>query len=220
MKCYKIFLQIDSKWSYYMSMLRKKSATALKENMMKGRVYRRNELAAWTKAVDRDLKTLTETGEVVKAGAGLYYRPKTSPYGPLPADERELIRAFLGDDNFLSVSPNLYSQLGVGLTQVYNTTTVYNRKRHETVTLDGKRFEFRRPRDFPRKLSVEFLLVDLLDNLNRLPEDTSAVTERIKAKSRSVDAHELVRAARRYGKVATKRFFDGLNLRDEHDLSA
>ena len=187
------------------------SADNLVARLKRGRVYRREELAAFSRAVDRDLKTLVEKQVLRKVGAGLYHYPKQSPYGELPADERELARAFLKSDDFLLVSPNMYNELGVGLTQAYHTLTVYNRKRHATVVLDGRRFEFKRPKDFPRKLTQEYLMVDLLDNLSRLPEETSRVADRLKERLADVDREAVLTAARSYGKVATRKFFEGLS---------
>jgi hypothetical protein len=37
-----------------------------------------------------------------------------------------LVESFLKDSDFLMVKPNLYNTLGLGLTQLYNTTWVYN----------------------------------------------------------------------------------------------
>ena len=176
--------------------------------MKRGRVYRRDELALHSGAIDRDLKTLVELGEVKKAGAGLYYRPRLSRFGQLPAEDYELVRSFLKDDDFLLISPNVYNGLGVGLTQVYNTIIVYNRRRHEHVMLDGRSFAFKRPRNYPWKLSKEYLFVDLLNNLDLLTEGTTSVKERIKERMSEMDCGTLLRMARRYGKVATRVFFE------------
>lgn len=68
------------------------------------------------------------------------------------------------------VSPNAYNSLGVGTTQLYDKTVVYNHKRHGTFSLGGRNFEFRMKPTFPKALSKEFLLVDLVNNLDRLAE--------------------------------------------------
>ena len=87
-----------------------------------------------------------------------------------------LIGAFLGDDRFLLVSPNAYNGLGVGTTQLYNTPVVYNHKRHGIFELDGRPYDFRLRPSFPKQVSEEFLLVDLLHNAERLAEDSDAVS--------------------------------------------
>ena len=51
----------------------------------------------------------------------MYYVSKASVFWKAPADERELISAFLKDDRFLVMSLSDYNALGVGTTQLYNT---------------------------------------------------------------------------------------------------
>jgi hypothetical protein len=97
--------------------------------------------------------------------------------------------------------------LGVGTTQLYDKTVVYNHKRHGQFSLGGRTFDFRVKPVFPRKLSKEFLLVDLINNLDRLAESRDEVLARVKERAASLDMPRLQRAARGYGNVRTKRFF-------------
>ena len=60
-------------------------------------------------------------------------------------------------------SPNLYNLLGLGTTQLYNRRVVYNQKRHGTFDVGGSVYRFERRMNIPRKLSKEFLLVDLVN---------------------------------------------------------
>jgi hypothetical protein len=128
--------------------------------------------------------------------------------GPAPAKSEELVRAFLSDGAFLLLSFNEYNLLGLGLTQLHNQQFVYNRKRYGDFVLDGKRFSFRRPRDFPEKLSKEFLFVDLLNNREELSGDTRELEKLVALKARETDQVALRKAATKYGKVATRRFFE------------
>jgi len=180
----------------------------LKRHLRPGRVYRRADLARWSKSVDRHARELVDLGTLQKLQNGLYYYPQASVFGPVPADERELVRSFLKEDDFLLTSPNAYNTLGLGTTQLYNTRVVYNHKRHGLFTLGGIPFQFRRKPRFPRKLSEEFLLVDLLNNLPTLAEDTEALRMRARVKANELSASKLRLAARNYGKVATRKFFD------------
>jgi len=180
----------------------------LKRHLHPGRVYRRADLTQWSKSVDRHARALIDQGVLQKLRNGLYYCPKASVFGRVPADERELVRTFLKEDDFLLTSPNAYNTLGLGTTQLYNTRVVYNHKRHGRFTLGGLPFDFRRKPRFPRQLTEEFLLVDLMNNLSDLAEDPAAVCDRARAKARELDAARLRRAARDYGKVATRKFFD------------
>ncbi|MBV2137120.1 MAG: hypothetical protein KUF79_09955 [Candidatus Thiodiazotropha sp. (ex Ctena orbiculata)] len=180
----------------------------LKRHLRPGRVYRRADLAKWSKSVDRHARELVEEGVLQKLQNGLYYYPQASAFGPVPADERELVRSFLKEDDFLLTSPNDYNTLGLGTTQLYNSRVVYNHKRHGHFTLGGLPFEFRRKPRFPRQLSEEFLLVDLLNNLPLLAEETDTLRERARTKAKQMNTGKLRLAARHYGKVATRKFFD------------
>ena len=180
----------------------------LKKHLRPGRVYRRPELAQWSKSVDRHARELVEQGVLQKLQNGLYYYPRHSAFGQVPADEQELVRRFLKEDDFLLTSPNAYNALGLGTTQLYNTRVVYNHKRHGRFTLGGLPFEFRRKPRFPRKLSEEFLLVDLLNNLPALAEDADVLRARTRGKAKELNESKLRLAARDYGKVATRKFFD------------
>lgn len=174
-----------------------------------GSVYRREMLLPFSKAVDRALETLVEKGKLQKLAGGLYYKPATSMFGPLPPKDGDLVQCFLRDNHFLLYSWHRYNALGLGLTQLYNRVVVLNRKRHGVFQLGNKVFDFRRPnKGFPNKLSLEFLLVDLVNNLNELAEDTSFVKERIKNTLDHFDQQKVLIMAREYGKVSTKHFFE------------
>jgi glutamine synthetase type III len=127
-------------------------------------------------------------------------------FGQAPAEDDKLVATFLKDGHFLLASPNAYNSLGVGTTQLYNETVVYNRKRHGDFVLGGRKFAFRL-KPFPKSLSKEFLLVDLVNNLDQLAESKEEVLARVRERVASYDASRLHRAAQNYGKVRTKKFF-------------
>src|SRR2546428_7718586 len=178
-----------------------------KKHLKRGNVYRRDELAQWSKSVDRHLGALVNDGTLQKLSQGVYYYPKESVFGQTPPEEKVLVRKFLKDDRFLLASPNAYNGLGVGTTQLYDQTVVYNHKRHGRFSLGGRTFDFRVKPSFPRKLTGEFLLVDLVNNIDRLAESRNEVLARVKERAASYDAPRLERAAREYGNVRTKKFF-------------
>jgi hypothetical protein len=180
---------------------------ALKKHLRPGQVYRREDLAQWTNAVDRHLKQLQDDGTLTKLAPGLYSFPKETVFGKAPAEDDKLVGTFLRDHRFLLASPNAYNSLGVGTTQLYNKTVVYNHKRHGLFTLGGRTFDFRVKPAFPRTLSPEFLLVDLVNNVDRLAESKNEVLARVKERAASSDKSRLQRAARDYGNVRTKKFF-------------
>jgi len=186
----------------------------LKQHLRPGRVYRREDLARWSNAVDRHIKALVEEGTLTKLAGGLYMRPKQTVFGKAPPDDTELVSGFLKDRRFLLASPNVYNALGVGTTQLYDKTVVYNHKRHGSFTLGGRTFDFRVKPSFPRKLTREFLLVDLVNNLDRLAESHEEVLTRVKLRAARLDAQRLQRAARDYGNVKTRKLFAQVLRRD------
>jgi hypothetical protein len=181
-----------------------KNAEKLKDAMQPGQVYRRQDLEDSSTAVDRDLKTLVARGDVQKLAGGLYYRPGKNPFGVTPPDDRGLVRAFLKTDDFLLTSYNHFNQLGLGLTQVYNHYVVYNHKRSGDFTLGGKRFMFRMLPAYPHELSKEFLLVDLLNNLKRLPDNTDLVRRNLKSRLGEFNPEAVRECLAQYGRPASR----------------
>jgi hypothetical protein len=179
----------------------------LKRHLKPGKVYRRTELANWSKSVDRHLEELLQEGTLQKLSQGLYYYPKETAFGKMPPDENMLVESFLKDHRFLLSDSNAYNSLGVGTTQLYNVRTVYNHKRHGEFKLGNRTFDFRIKPHFPKKLTTEFLLVDLVNNLNSLAENSSEVLEKLADKVAEMDNKKLSYAVAEYGNVKTKKLF-------------
>ena len=189
----------------------------LKKHLKRGEVYRRSDLSQWSKAVDRHVSTLVKEGTLQKLKTGLYYYPNESVFGSLPPEEASLVSTFLKDDYFLVTSPNDYNSLGVGTTQLYNKRVVYNHKRHGEFKLGGRTFTFQVKHRFPKKPTTEFLLVDLVSNLDKLAEDTEFVLNNVRAKIKSMDMKKLKRAVHEFGSVSAKTFFMPL-LKQQEEL--
>ena len=181
----------------------------LKRHLKPGNAYRRGDLARWTTSVDRHLKQLVESGTLNKLSGGLYAYPKETVFGPAPASDKEVIGAFLKGDVFLLASPNAYNSLGVGTTQLYDKSVVYNHKRHGEFQLGNRRFAFRVKPRFPKALTKEFLLVDLVNNVDQLAEAKEEVLKRVMQRAASSDQRRLRRAVREYGNERTKKMFEG-----------
>ena len=179
----------------------------LKRHLKRGKVYRREELAQWSKSVDRHLEALTKDGTLQKVAPGMYYYPELSSFGPAPAKEDELVRKYLKDNRFLVMTPNLYNRLGVGTTQLYNTRTVYNSKRHGEVMFGNRKFSFHRKPHFPNKITPEFLAVDLVNNLDKLAEDKQEVLLKLSNKLPSLNMKSLKQAVSTYGSAKAKKVF-------------
>lgn len=182
----------------------------LKRHLKPGAVYRRADLAKWSKSVDRHARELVEEGTLQKLRNGLYYCPKPSLFGDVPADDKQLVKSFLKDDDFLLTSPNAYNALGLGTTQLYNTRVVYNHKRHGVFELGGKKFDFRRKPRFPNKITLEFLLVDLVNNLKSLAEDHQLLQKKAREKAATMEKTKLKRAVKKYATEASKKYFESV----------
>jgi len=185
-----------------------KNLENLKKHLRPGQVYRRSDLEKWSKSVDRDLASLVNEGTLEKVRRGLYEYPKKSRFGMLPPSPKKLVKAFLKDDHFLLTSPNDYNSLGMGTTQLYNVYYVYNHKRHGRFDLDGQVFEFKSKPRFPKKATKEFLLVDLVNNLNTLAEDQEDVLKRVQKKVSDFDSKRLSSAVKKFAKISTRKFFE------------
>ena len=180
----------------------------LKRHLKRGKVYRRADLSKWSKSVDRHLGELVSNGTLQKLSQGLYFYPEVTVFGQAPPEDEALVRTFLKDDRFLVTSFNSYNALQVGTTQLYNLKTVYNHKRHGDFNLGGKTFSFRVKPHFPLKATPEFLLVDLLNNLDQLAEDPKEVFSRVKYRAQTMDARKLKKSLRDYGNAKAKRLLE------------
>lgn len=188
----------------------------LKGHLRRGQVYRRADLGRWSNAVDRHLKQLVSEGTLQKMSQGLYYYPKETVFGAAPPDEAALVRTFLKDDDFLITSPNSYNTLEVGTTQLYNKRVVYNHKRHGEFELGGRKFFFHMKPKFPKKLTPEFMLVDLVNNLDSLAEDKTAVLAKVKERVEKLDTAKLKRTVLAYGGSKARKIFLPI-LEDQND---
>jgi hypothetical protein len=191
-----------------------KKVGELNKHLKEGKTYRRAELALWSNAVDRHISLLVKEGVLEKLSAGLYYVPKKTIFGVAPPEDESLVRTFLKEDDFLLTSPNAYNSLGVGTTQLYNTRVVYNHKRHGEFELGGKKFFFHSKHRFPKKLTKEFLLVDLINNLKNLAEDSNEVLKKVFAKVQSMDKKQLKHSLNNYGSARTKALLNPLLTKD------
>ncbi|MBE9044029.1 hypothetical protein IQ255_06360 [Pleurocapsales cyanobacterium LEGE 10410] len=179
----------------------------LKQHLHSGKVYRRSDLQKWSDSVDLHLEQLQEEGLLQEFAEGLYYQPKKTAFGYAPPKDEELVRAFLDGDDFLITSYNAYNSLGVGTTQLYNETLVYNRKRNEKVKLNGRIFDFRVKSYVPESASSEFLMVDLVDNIERLAENVDLVLNQIRKAVSSLESSTLLANVDHSESDRTKEFF-------------
>ena len=182
----------------------------LRQHIEPGQVYRRSDLEYYSSAIDRHLGILTRDGSLVKLNQGLYYAPIFSKFGMVPPEDKVLVKSFLKDSDFLMVKPNLYNTLGLGLSQLYNTTWVYNHKRKGEFKLNGKTFEFKIKSSFPNQLTKEFLLVDLLNNLDELADDKDQTLKNLPKNLNDINDDELMRVTQQHGSGRTKQLLKSI----------
>ena len=181
------------------------SLDTLTSKLKRGEVYRREELAKYSKSVDRHVQQLLRSGTLKKVSPGAYYYPKKTAFGDAPPDDWSLVSQFLKDDHFLITSPNAYNNLGLGTTQLYNQRFVYNHKRHGDFKLGNRNFSFRVKPRFPKKMTEEFLLVDLMNNLDTLAEDSQVVFAKLIEKIKTMNVEKMKRNILEYGSMKTKK---------------
>lgn len=182
----------------------------IKTHLNPGQVYRRSDIEKWSNAVDRHLNQLQKEKVLFKLSGGMYYCPKESPFGPVPPSDNELVKAFLKDDRFLIMTPNAYNSLGVGTTQLYNETIVYNHKRHGVFQFGMRSFRFVVKHHFPPNLFEEFLLVDLVNHIDQLAENRARVLSLVKIKAQSMNHEHLKDALLYYGGVRAKKMLKSI----------
>jgi hypothetical protein len=136
---------------------------AAEPNLEPGRAYRTRELRRWSANPTRLARRLVREGRLREAAHGLFYAPVESRFGPAPARDEEILRAFLDDDRFVITGPPRWNALGLGSTAMFAATLVYNTRRTGDFTFDGRRFLLRRVL-FPESPPPEWFVVDLLQH--------------------------------------------------------
>jgi hypothetical protein len=187
----------------------------LKRHLKRGSVYRRDDLTKWSTSVDRHLAQLVQEGTLEKLSQGLYYYPQKTAFGNTPPEEKKLLNSFLKDSRFLVTSPNLYNSLGLGTTQLYNRRVVYNSKRHGEIKLGNRTFDFQIKPHFPSKVTPEFLLVDLVNNIDHLAEDRDIVLQQVVSKIKEMKSVKFGSTLEKYGTAKTKKLL-GLLIESLH----
>ena len=174
----------------------------------KGRVYRTRDLAVFGSNPTRLAKRLLEEGVLVQLAQGLFHAPETSRFGPLPPSTREVLRSFLGTDDFLITGPALWAALGLGVKPTSAAVTLaYNAKRSGDFQLGDHDYHLRRVR-YPEHPSREWFVVDLVEHAAMASRTTEELEAPIVAAIRSArfDAGRLLAAGAEYGTLGTRAY--------------
>jgi len=145
-----------------------------------------------------------------EAAHGLFYAPVESRFGPAPARDEELLRAFLDGGPSVITGPPRWNALGLGSTAMFAATLAYNTQRTGEFTLDGRRFLLRRVL-FPEDPPPEWFVVDLLQHHEMAGTSLAELTIRLTATLHEGrwDAERLRDMADKYGTKATLALVEG-----------
>jgi hypothetical protein len=182
-----------------------KKPSPLVRHLRSGQIYRRSELSNYSTAIDREIAQLLAAGCLGKLAQGLYYVPIKSVFGPLPPSIEESIAAFLNTRNFLLFSPSLYNAVGLGTIQFYNSIWIYNHKRHGIFKVGNLEYDFQIKRRFPKKITTEFLFVDMINNIDELAEDRNTVLTKAHERVKTMDMPKLRHAIKQYANATARK---------------
>ncbi|WP_323816499.1 hypothetical protein [Cellvibrio sp. NN19] len=79
--------------------------------------------------------------------------------------------------------------------------------------LENCTFNFQMKPYFPKEVSKEFLLVDLVNSVNKLAENQDAVLECIRHVATSINSSSLKKDAQLYGGVRARKLFASMDGR-------
>ena len=177
---------------------------AAEPHLEPGRAYRTKELRRWSANPARLARRLVREGRLREAAHGLFYAPVESRFGPAPARDEEILRAFLDGDRFVITGPPRWNALGLGSTAMFAVTLVYNTQRTGDFTFDGRRFLLRRVL-FPESPPPEWFVVDLLQHHEMAGTSLADLEQRLTSTLREGrwDAKRLRDMADEYGTKAT-----------------
>ena len=174
-----------------------------------GRAYRTRDLRPFSANPTRLARRLVDEGKLREAAHGLYYAPVPTRFGPAPASDEALLRAYLGGERFLVTGPPCWNALGLGSTAMFAVALVYNTRRSGEFQLGGRRFLLRRVY-FPETPTAEWFIVDLLQHHDMAGVGLSVLREGLVATLRigRWDRARLREMAETYGTKATQALVD------------
>jgi Txe/YoeB family toxin of toxin-antitoxin system len=174
-----------------------------------GKVYRTRDLRTWGANLARLARRLIEEGELRPLAHGLFYHPKRSRFGPVPPEDAEIVRGFLGNDDFVLTGSPYWNAVGLGAQAVFPVVLVYNRERTGEFRLGARRYQLRRVR-FPDSPDREWYAVDLLEHHRMAGVSPSRLEAGLRAALREhrLDPETLRSRAREYATRKTQTLVD------------
>ena len=179
--------------------------TAATVQLDPGTVYRTAHLVRWGANPTRLARRLEGEGRLRRLSQGLYYAPRKTKFGEVPPSDEALLDAFFDGSPWIVTGPPRWNALGLGGTQLFARSLVYNTRRSGPRSVGGRWFEFRRVA-FPSEPSAEWFVVDLLRNAGRvgLERDELMVRLRSALLEGRFSSSKLQQMASRFGRRAEK----------------
>ncbi len=191
---------------------RKERLLKFVDSLKSRKVYRAKELQKYSSNLSRDLKDLVDHGLLGYVGYGLYYRIEKLGELELPPEEESLLSKFLNSKDYVLRTIGDFNSLRLGTTQhTPGLTMVYNSKKSGVFELGKRTYHFKR-RKFPNKNLNEFLLVDMLNNLEKVGVDREEFLTNLRRRwiDLTLDKNEVLKQAQKYGKYWVKKYFEGI----------
>jgi len=174
-----------------------------------GKTYRTRELRCFGKNPTRLARRLVREGKLQQAAHGLFYAPLNSRFGQAPPSDEELLRGFLGSDNFVITGPPKWNALGLGTTAMFAATLAYNHRRTGEFVFDARRFLLRRVY-FPEQPTPEWYVIDLLQHHDMAGVSLAELADRLVAtlKHQRWNQKRLLAMAEKYGTKTTLKLIE------------
>lgn len=168
--------------------------------LVPGTVYRTAALRRWGANPTRLARRLEQRGELQRLGHGLVYVPRMTRFGAAPPTDEALLDAFLDGTPWLMTGPSRWNALGLGSTALHVHPLVYNTKRTGTFELGRRTYELKRVA-FPREVTAEWFVVDLLRHTDSAGVDRADILRQLGAALRRgrFDREGLLRMAEQFG---------------------
>ncbi len=165
-----------------------------------GSVLRTAALRRWGDNPTRLAQRLQREGALRRLGHGLVYVPKHTRFGEAPPTDEALLDAFLDGTPYVVTGPVRWNALGLGSTAMHVHPLVYNTKRTGTFTFGNRAFDLRRVA-FPREVTAEWFVVDLLRNADSVGLDRADLSRNLvhAVEDGRFDRERLLAMAERFG---------------------
>jgi len=126
-------------------------------------------------AIIKALNRMVGSGKIAKLAKGKYYKPESTPFGPLQPNQRQVVKDLLEENGKITgylTGYSLYNQLGL-TSQVSNSIQIGKNEVRPTFQRDQYRISFVKQKNGITKENIPLLqLLDAIRYIKKIP-DTS-----------------------------------------------